>query len=61
MYVQGGDLSKVFSKPGKESQAKGYSIYDSGEFADESFQIKHTEPGLLGMCKRSGMKHTNEC
>jgi cyclophilin family peptidyl-prolyl cis-trans isomerase len=27
------------------------SIFD-GEFADESFHIKHTEVGLLGMCKR---------
>ena len=31
------------------------------EFPDESFQIKHTEVGLLGMCKRNGLKHTNEC
>jgi cyclophilin family peptidyl-prolyl cis-trans isomerase len=30
------------------------SIY-SGEFADESFHVKHTEVGLLGMCKRSGL------
>ena len=30
------------------------------EFSDESFQIKHTEVGLLGMCKRNGLKHTNE-
>lgn len=35
------------------------SIYD-GEFADESFHVKHTEVGLLGMCKRSGIKHSNE-
>jgi peptidyl-prolyl isomerase D len=31
-----------------------------GEFPDESFQIKHTEVGLLGMCKKNGLKHTNE-
>ena len=30
------------------------------ELHDESFQIKHTEVGLLGMCKRNGLKHTNE-
>lgn len=38
---------------------KGASIYN-GEFADESFHIKHTEVGLLGMCKRKGYAHTNE-
>lgn len=36
------------------------SIY-GGEFADESFEIKHTEPGLLGMCKRNGIANTNQC
>lgn len=55
MYVQGGDLSKAFPKT-----KYGYSIYD-GEFADESFQVKHTEPGLIGMCKRGGILNTNEC
>lgn len=30
------------------------SIY-GGEFADESFHVKHCEVGLLGMCKRSGL------
>ena len=38
----------------------GYSFY-GGEFADESFQIKHSEPGLIGMCKRGGVPHSNEC
>ena len=38
----------------------GYSIYD-GEFADESFHVKHTEPGLLGMCKRGTTANSNEC
>ena len=41
-------------------QKSGFSIYD-GEFADESFNIKHEEPGLLGMCKRGSISHTNEC
>ncbi len=35
------------------------SIHD-GEFADESFHVKHTEIGLLGMCKKKGYSHTNE-
>ena len=35
------------------------SIYD-GEFADESFHIKHTEIGLVGMAKKKGYSHTNE-
>jgi len=39
-------------------QKSGFSIYD-GEFADESFNVKHEEPGLLGMCKRGGIPHTN--
>lgn len=30
------------------------------EFDDESFHVKHTEIGLLGMCKRGGVKHSNE-
>lgn len=36
------------------------SVYE-GEFADESFHIKHTEIGLLGMCKRKAYQHSNEC
>ena len=36
-----------------------HSVY-GGEFADESFHVKHTEVGLLGMCKRSEVKHTND-
>jgi len=55
MYVQAGDLSKVFPKT-----KYGYSKFD-GEFADESFHVKHTEPGLLGMCKRGGVPDSNEC
>lgn len=51
MYIQGGRI-----KTGETMN----SIF-GGEFADESFHIKHTEVGLLGMCKRSGLKHTNEC
>ena len=39
---------------------KDVSIY-GGEFADESFDIQHTQPGLLGMCKRNGVPHSNNC
>lgn len=42
-----------------EKSKYGFSIYD-GEFADESFHINHTVPGLLGMCKRGGCDNTNE-
>lgn len=38
----------------------GFSTFD-GEFADESFHVKHTEPGLLGMCKRGNTANSNEC
>ena len=47
MYIQGGRI------------LGGESIY-GGEFADESFHVKHTEIGLLGMCKRSGLKHSGD-
>jgi cyclophilin family peptidyl-prolyl cis-trans isomerase len=49
MFIQGGKI--------KSNAAS--SIFE-GEFEDESFHIKHKEAGLLGMCKRSGLKHTNE-
>jgi cyclophilin family peptidyl-prolyl cis-trans isomerase len=52
MYIQGGNLSPL----GIEDSA---SIYE-GEFADESFDVKHNEIGLVGMCKKKGFKHTNE-
>ncbi len=54
MYIQGGDISKI------ANSNNGFSIYD-GEFADESFVVNHTEPGLVGMCKRGSIPHTNEC
>jgi hypothetical protein len=38
-----------------------FSIFEEGEFADESFAMKHSEAGLLGMSKRSGYANTNEC
>ena len=60
MYVQAGDISKVYSSVSGKKDEVGYSIF-GGEFADESFHINHTEPGLLGMCKRSGTPNSNEC
>ena len=38
----------------------GFSIFGKN-FADESFHIPHTEPGLVGMCKKGNSPHTNEC
>lgn len=55
MYVQGGDVFKAHG-----FQAAGYS-YFGGEFADESFEVKHNQVGLVGMCKRNGEDHTNQC
>ena len=54
-FIQGGDISKVVG-----DDSISYSIYD-GEFADESFQVKHDEPGLLGMCRKDDQSNTNEC
>lgn len=54
-FIQGGDIRKLFGLPG------AFSIYEEGEFADESFAHKHDQPGLLGMCQRSGYANTNEC
>ena len=43
----------------EKNRELGSSIY-GGEFEDESFHVKHTEVGMLGMCKRNGLSHTNE-
>ena len=42
-----------------KSPELGSSIY-GGEFEDESFHVRHTEIGMLGMCKRGGLSDTNE-
>uniref|UniRef100_A0A7S3FWT3 Peptidyl-prolyl cis-trans isomerase n=1 Tax=Strombidium rassoulzadegani TaxID=1082188 RepID=A0A7S3FWT3_9SPIT len=60
MFVQAGDLSKVLHAGKIAPPAAGFSIY-GGEFPDESFHVNHNEQGLLGMCKRSNVKHSNEC
>jgi len=36
------------------------SIY-KGEFADESFSVEHDSAGIIGMAKKGGRKHSNEC
>ena len=53
MYIQMGKIV-----PNKSPEL-GCNMY-GGEFEDESFQVKHTDIGMLGMCKRNGLKHTNE-
>ena len=53
MYLQMGKIV-----PAKDAAA-GTSIYGAS-FEDESFHIKHNEIGMLGMCKRNGLPHTNE-
>lgn len=49
----------MFIQLGKIPSIEKASIY-GGEFADESFHVKHTQIGLVGMCKRNGLKHTND-
>ena len=53
MYIQMGKITPA------KSPELGCSIYGT-EFEDESFQIKHHEIGMLGMCKRNGLNHSNE-
>lgn len=40
---------------------KSYSVFNEGEFNDESFAVPHDQPGLLGMCHRNDYANTNEC
>ena len=54
--VQGGDISEVIG-----SNQKSYSMFEDGEFADESFSIKHKQLGLVGMSQKRGCKNSNEC
>ena len=30
-------------------------------FEDESFAFKHSEPGMVGMCRSRDLANTNEC
>lgn len=51
MFVQGGRI--------KDAVAGTASAFGE-EFSDESFHFNHAAAGMLGMCKRGGLKHTNE-
>lgn len=53
--IQGGDF---VARKGQEGTGS-WSIYNNGQFADENFTIKHTEPGMLSMAN-SG-PNTNGC
>ena len=54
MYLQMGKITP------QKAPELGTSIYGPG-FEDESFHVKHNEIGMLGMCKRNGSSHSNEC
>lgn len=54
LYLQMGKIN-----PTKKPEL-GMSIYGPS-FEDESFSVKHTEIGLLGMCKKNNASHSNEC
>lgn len=43
--IQGGDFVRG-------DGTGSFSIYDTPQFADENFQVKHTIPGLLSMVSR---------
>jgi cyclophilin family peptidyl-prolyl cis-trans isomerase len=64
LHYTAGEIDRVvrgmFIQAGKLKSAKGGSSIYGGEFADETFAIKHSEVGMLGMCKRGGIKHSNE-
>lgn len=56
-FVQGGNIRGWT----KDSKIKGFSSFEQGEFFDESFEVKHDTPGLVGMCRRNNLPNTNEC
>ena len=53
VFVEAGNLEDI-------GVSEHSSIYQ-GEFADEGFEVKHDSVGLVGMSKRSGYPHTNQC
>lgn len=53
MFIQMGKITPT------KAPELGTSIY-GGAFEDESFHVKHSEIGMLGMCKNGGLSHTNE-
>lgn len=48
--VQGGDFVRG-------DGTGSFSIYDTPQFADENFQVKHTVPGLLSMVGYSPLSY----
>jgi len=52
-FISLGNISKT-------TERGPLSIY-GGWFNDESFQIKHSEPGLLAMSHHMGKANSNEC
>ena len=53
-------VNGMYVQLGRIKHDIGFANKFNAEFEDESFCVKHTEIGLLGMCKRSGLKHSNE-
>jgi cyclophilin family peptidyl-prolyl cis-trans isomerase len=53
-------VNGMYIQLGRIKHSIGFANKFNAEFEDESFCVKHTEIGLLGMCKRSGLKHSNE-
>ena len=53
MFIQMGKIVP------SQSPELGSSIY-GGAFEDESFQVRHEEIGMLGMCRKNSLSHTNE-
>ena len=49
-FIQGGDINTEGA----------HSIY-GGEFTDENYDVPHNVAGILGMVKKGGRKHSNEC
>lgn len=49
-FIQGGDL-----------EIKGDKTVFGGEFNDENYNVLHDTPGIIGMVKKGGRNHTNEC
>lgn len=48
--IQGGDFVRG-------DGTGSFSIYDTPQFADENFQVKHTVPGLLSMVSQASHGH----
>lgn len=53
-------VNGMYIQLGRIKHTNGFANKFNSEFEDESFCVKHSEIGLLGMCKRSELKHSNE-